>query len=263
MRNNPKNTYGLYDEFARRYRKSIERFSSTFRNETEEKRVGLLYVIIEGCEAARKFNWKPEQERRIADRGAIRKARSAAKHARGFAQYARSYPWQITFALMKAILKTGVHLRTKADEQPIEAGVALGPGQAVRLANLLTEFAQEIEAGNLAAKAGPFTHRTRHGPLLYSKPVEDKADLPEPATALAIYLSFLFRKFSLEGGIFLQPGETIPVRGRPRWKLVGRFVCDALDTNGDFKDRASKVIRRNAKLGMVGYWWGRTQENSR
>ncbi len=257
------NRYGLYDEFERRYRRSIKLFDTEFADQLEDKRAGLLYGIITNCELARKFDWTPEQRSRQADRNALNEAKNVAKHARKLAQYFHAYPWQLTFALMGGILKSGIHLRIKEDQHSIEVGVALSPSHSIRLAKLLTEVANEVEKGNLAAKRGPFTHRTRHGPLNYTKPIENNADLPKPATALAIYLSFLFRKHSLDGEIFLQPGETIPAGGRPRWKLVRQFVSDALNVDSDFKDAASKVLNRNPKLEMVGYRWGRAAEESR
>lgn len=257
------NRYGLYGEYGLRYRQSINLFDSAFQDLPEDTRTALLYVIIEHCELARKFDWAPDQQSRQADRDAINESKGAAKHARELARYLCSFPMQVTLALMGGILKSGIHLRTTNDKIPITAGVALSPSHSIRLAGLLTELAEEIEFGNLAAKRGPFTHRSRHGPLLYPNPIENYADLPTPATALAIYLSFLFRKFTSEGQLFLLPGETIPAGGRPHWKLVSQFVLDALRVDGDFKDVASKVLRRHPKLGMVGYRWGRDASKSK
>jgi hypothetical protein len=255
--------YGLHKDIARRYRDSIKLFDSEFVNQPEEIRTELIYIIIGACESARTFDWTPEQTSRDADRNAIKEAKSAAKHALKFAEYCRAYPWQMMSAILGAILRTGVHLRTKEDEQPIERGVAFSPSYSIRLADLLTQAAVELNAGNLSAKRGPFVHRTRHGPLNYNKPIENNADLPAPPTALAIYLSFLFRKQFLVGEAYFQPGETIPVNGKPRWKLVEKFVSDSLGVDGDFKDAATKVLGRNRTLEIVGYRWGRTDEKLR
>jgi hypothetical protein len=252
--------YGLFAEIRQRYQRSTRRFDVEFAQYSLQERTELLYGILQICETARTFDWTPEQQARDRDRNAISDAKSAEKYARGLASYCQSYPLQSMPALMSAMLKTGVHLRMKGDNEPIERGVALSPSHSIRLANLLRRVAEEIASGNLAAKRGPFTHRTRHGPLDYRKPIEDNADLPEPTTALAIYLAFVFRKHSLENQLFLQPGENTPKGGRPRWRLINEFVCEALEADGDFKDSASKVLRRNPDLGMVGYRWGRNDQ---
>jgi hypothetical protein len=264
-----KNPYGLHDEFAYRYQQSIMIFGRDFRSRSEEERAGLLYRIVEQCELARKFEFEREHLSREADREAIADAKSAAKHARILANYLGAYPRQTTFALMNAILKSEVHLRMHVDPTPMETTstfedgcdcggkpvVAMSPSHSMRLSLLLNGLAEEIEAGNLSAKCGPFAHRTRHGPLGYHKPIDNVAAtaLPTRETALAIYLSFLFRKYEAERQIFIMTGELYPKNGKPHWKLVNLLVCDTFEITGDFSEAAKARTKGDCKLQMWGY----------
>ncbi len=264
-----KNPYGLHDEFACRYQQSIMIFDRDFRSRSEQERTGLLYGIVEHCELARKFEFEREHLSREADREALAEAESAAKHARALANYLGAYPWQATIALMNAILKSEVHLRMHVDQTPMETTstfedgcdgggkpvVAMSPSHSMRLSLLLNRLAEEFEAGNLLAKCGPFAHRTRHGPLGYHKPIDNVAAtaLPTRETALAIYLSFLFRKYEAERQIFIMNGELYPKNGKPHWKLVNQLVCDTFEMTGDFAEAAKARTKGACKLQMWGY----------
>jgi hypothetical protein len=257
-----KNQYRLNDELACRYAPSTQLFDAKFLRLPQDERVALFYKIVNDCELARVFDWEPDKKNRQMDRDALDQAESAARHARQLAKYCREFPFQAFGGIVAGILESGVHLRIKQDQVPIERGAALGAGQSIRLANLLSALADEFEAGRILAKRWCLIHRTRYGPLNFPEPIENLPEtaLPGRGTTLAIYLSFLFRKHSLVGTANFQPGERIPDDGLPRWQLVTHLVQDSLGELGDVKDKASKVIRANPNLEIVGYLWGRQRE---
>lgn len=216
--------------------------------------------MISVCEKARKYGW-PESKTRAQDTQALAGTEQAAKHARSLAKYLARHPTQTMTAVMSAILVTGVHLRTKADDVPISEGVALSPSQSLRLSRLLSALADELHNKNLLARAGPMSHRNHLGPLWFDRAIEGRGrnTLPDRETCLAIYLSFLFRRLTPQGEIYWQRGEPIPKNGNPRWPIVAALVRDTMGARIDEQDlieKARKRISKNPGLQIVGYEWG-------
>jgi hypothetical protein len=133
----------------------------------------------------------------------------------------------------------------------------------LRLGGFLNALADELEAGNLLAKAGPMMHRWRHGPLLYPKPIDKTAALPDPPVCLAIMLSFLVRRYTLNGDTYYQQGEGYWVgdtyyqqgerywvkaekQGRPGWPVVQVFVEDAF--NIEDSDHVMAAAKQRIKM---------------
>jgi hypothetical protein len=244
------------NEIAKPYEASIALFQRAFQRIDEPARASALHTVLQHCDAARVYNW-PEKQYRQADCDALSETKNAIANMRTVARFYRSFPLQSSPAICAAMLRSGVHLRVKEDPRSIDQGVALGAGQARRLATLLTAAADELENGGLLAKSGPMLHRFRHGPLLFSQPIEGKADAPEAATCLAIVLSFLFRLQDTNGEMTYQMGDLVNVQsGRPQWKLVAQFVDDALGVvkgGMEYANMVGKIIRRNPDLQIVGY----------
>ncbi len=264
-----KPAYGLIGEIAERYKISIDAFDKEFGGLPTSDRVEILYMILHHCEAARTFDWTADNENRRDDSAALTDRKAAAASARKLERFCRIYPDQAMVAVMAAQWESGVYLRVGDEARRLAKHIAdlggearegddlvgFGAGQSIRLAKLLTALADQLDAGYLLAKAGPMLHRFRHGPLLFAKPIDRRAKLPEPPTCLAIFLSFLLRRHDAIGQMGYSAGEPISTEGRPRWPLVSQFVNDALGVSSgqDHRRSASSEISRNPDLQICGY----------
>lgn len=146
-----------------RYRRSIEKMRAEL-DYPEHIKNDIINYLIRECEQARTYA-RPEIETRKRDTQALSNAKKQAKHARELAKYLTQHPTQTMIAVMSAILMTGVHLRTEADDVPISKGAALSLSQSLRLSRLLNALADELERKRLLARNGPMSHRNQLGPL--------------------------------------------------------------------------------------------------
>lgn len=252
--------YGLHPEISKRYSESVRLIDDEFSSKEDEIRIKIVYTLLLNCEKARCYDFE-ENENRARDKDAISRASKAARDARVLAEFLKNYSMQSVPAVGSAILQTGVHVRKEADTVPISTGVAFSPTISIRLSELLDALSSALDNGALAAKNGPFEHRFRVGPILFSEPIDGRAKLPEPETCLGLFLSFLFRKMDVNGldqryPFRFQTGEPMPESGSPRWKIVSQLVRDSLATNIDDQNlsaKADKFVRNNKNIGFVGY----------
>jgi hypothetical protein len=242
---------------SHRYAKSIAALNAAFSDAPE-----LIVTLLHNCEMARTYAW-PEKAKRTSDTDARAEVATAVKHARGLARFCRRYPTQTMAAVAAASIKSHVHLRLGDDtergkdeaahraavkrmrsKREPDDPVPLAPSYATRFANLLNGFAGELATTGLLAKAGPMTHRWRHGPLYYPRPIDDVANLPGAPVCLAIVLSFLLRLYSLHGRAGYQAGEPYPTKGRPRWAIVQELVAEAFgNPAADYVANARQVAK--------------------
>jgi hypothetical protein len=251
--------YNLDPEIVARYKDGIGLIEREFDHSERQK---VILTAIEYCEQARRYDWEKDNTTRLADRNARKLVRNKNPivNARELARFLEEFPQQTMQPIMAAILKSGVHLRTMADDpETINLGVAFSKSHSLRMARLLAEFANELASGALFAQTGPFMHRFRVGPLLYPKPVDGRTRQAgaDERTCLAVFLSFLFRVHSLTGSFAYQSGETIPKEGNPRWPLVAQLVTDALgqcaNEAPDYGNTVGKLISRHPDLRVLGY----------
>ena len=243
---------GVTEKFICKYADGINAIIKMKENISDNERYLISIFIIEYCEMAINYNFHEEGERKL-DVKIIRAKTPIANSAKRLAQFCRLHPLAVSGALMSAILDSGVHLRTKSDNAPIEKGVALSRSHADRLGALLEAFATSIENGGLLAQQGPFLHRHRVGPLYFPRGIEGQKSIPEPETCLGVFLSFQIRNFLERRTLRWFTGETMPPNQPPHWPVVSAFVSNAFAKQLDVKPRCEKLLARHPDLEMWGY----------
>ena len=105
-------------------------------------------------------------------------------------------------------------------------------------------------------KSGPFWHRTTHGCLSYSKPLEGQAKLPGADTMLLFSLVLFFR-FRSSGGTVLQEGQPMPAEGKPNYGLAVEIVNVVFPDSAITSDLYARNILHNLLLrnevGLVSW----------
>lgn len=224
---------------------------------------------------ARTYNFI-ELQKRKRDVLALSRKKDAIKAAKNLSTILSAYPEIYTWAVCDAILATGVHLRTVEDEtiegeplielegygsflapqQRIPIGaVGGGPAYSIRLARLLQRFATAVDEGHIIAQKGNFLHRFRYGPLYFSTGKEGRKGVePDHGTCLAVFLSFLIRRFTADGPQRLRwfTGERVTQEGEPIFPLVEELVNDALECRID-RVVVEQFLRRHPDLKIWGY----------
>ena len=104
-------------------------------------------------------------------------------------------------------------------------------------------------------------HRTKHGPIRFSKPIDKQSKLPLPETCLPVYLVMKLRQFDLTGSFRLQIGTRVPRKGRSRWDLVeGMTSAEVYRTGRSARfsspadywlSRGGPVAEAGRRLGIV------------
>ncbi len=249
--------YPLSDEMKSRYRASVALTDKEFKSHTKNERWAIISMLIGFCEAARSYSWNEGNEARAADKKALGKSTTAANSARRLSSILKQYPRQFGFAVSAASLGCEVFLRKEDDTVPIGYVPAVQGIDALRLAELLDGMEEKLRDKFILAKAGPMMHRTRHGPLHFTKPIEDQSKLPDPETCLAVYLVAKLRNYDLTGNWRMGAGSPIPRDGRTRWDLVEQWVQDALaDSSRSIKPaeaKAAKLLDRHPDLEIWDY----------
>jgi hypothetical protein len=209
-------------------------------------------LLIDECEAARRYNWKKERDARRRDSDALAECKNAATASSRLAKLLKTHADQFGLAVGMASIGAKVYLVKNKDEaRNVGKMSAFGQTEALRLSSLLAEMHAQFSKKNVLAKSMLMQKTTRYGPLHFPKGVGNKPVSPE--VALAIYLVAQIRHYELSRSWGLQVGARIPSRPRAKWSLIEKWVTSALDSETGFRKSAEKLLAAHPDLELWHY----------
>ena len=136
-------------------------------------------------------------------------------------------------------------------------------------AQLLNAYEDALNPRNIPAKKGPFSHRSRVGPLDFGKSIDvRKGGVADGAEIGVLFeLTLYFRRYT--SGVdadrlgYMQTGEPMPQSGDPCWPLVVQLMAatfdkDAFGTDGapeeqNVRRRFNKLLKEHPQLTFAGW----------